>query len=341
MEFFANFNAWLEALLATYILENAQDVATTLEPAVVTLGTLYVMLWGYRHLTGQIEEPLLDGLKRIFVVGAILAVALHLWLYDAVIVETFFRAPAALAQAIIDDDGTYDPVDAVDQIWLLGSDAASLLLQKGGLFAGAWTFTLAGAIVYIIIGLTVVYAIFLLSLARIALSLLLALGPLFISLLFFESTKRFFEGWAAQLAYYALIAILTVLAAALMTALVTTAANQAVAAGGAIEIAHAARVCLAAGLTFLVMRQVVVLAAGVAGGLGMSTFGVVSAALGWAMGRSLHSASQFNRGLFMDRETSRWDSLARKAGFHLGRGASAPLRAGMRGLTTRANVMRR
>ena len=36
-----------------------------LEPAVVTLATIYVMAWGYLHLMGKIDEPILTGLKRI------------------------------------------------------------------------------------------------------------------------------------------------------------------------------------------------------------------------------------------------------------------------------------
>ena len=78
--------------------------------------------------------------------------------------------------------------------------------------------------------------------------MLLALGPLFIALLLFSTTKRFFESWVAQLANYALITVLTVLVAALMMTLLRVAAEQAASVGGGIQIAHAVRVCMAAGL---------------------------------------------------------------------------------------------
>jgi type IV secretion system protein VirB6 len=165
------------------------------------------------------------------------------------------------------------------------------------------------------VGLTAIYTIFLLSLSRIALSVLLALGPLFIALLLFDTSKRFFEAWIAQLANYAFITILTVLVAALMLRVVTAAAQQALSVGGSIEIANAVRVCLAAGLTFLVMRQVMPMAAGLASGLALSTFGVVSAALAWGFGRAVRTAGQFTRGL-TDSETSRNDPWSRKAGYH-------------------------
>ena len=44
------------------------------------------------------------------------------------------------------------------------------------------------------------YTMFLLALSKIALSVLIALGPIFMALLLFETSKRFFESWIAQLA---------------------------------------------------------------------------------------------------------------------------------------------
>jgi type IV secretion system protein VirB6 len=272
---------------------------------------------------GQVEEPFLAGFKRLFMLAIILGAALHLWLYNSLIVDTVFMAPGALAAAVI---GAPDSVNIVDGILFAGDDAASLLIEKGGIFDGDFSYYLSGIAVYLIVGLTAIYTIFLLTLSRIALSVLLALGPLFIAALFFDSTKRFFESWIAQLANYAFITILTVLMAALMLTLVSTAAQQAADTGGGIEIAQAVRVCLAAGLTFLVMRQVMPMAAGLASGLALSTFGVMSAALAWGFGSAASSSGQFMRGLVSDRETTRWDSPSRKAGYYLKRGITAGIR---------------
>ncbi len=322
MGFFAEFNAWLNALLTGYITDNTWLIARSLEPAVVTLGILYVMVWGYLQLTGRIEEPFIAGVKRLMTLAVILGCAMSLWLYNPVIVDTFFNAPAQLAARVV---GAYDPVGIVDQILFAGSDVANLLLAKGSLLNSNFAFYLAGAAVYVVMVLTAIYTIFLLSLSRIALSVLLALGPLFIALLLFDTTKRFFEAWVAQLANYALITILTVLVAALMLRLVTVAATQALSTGGGIDIANAVRVCMAAGLTFLVMRQVMPMAAGLASGLALASFGVVSAALAWGFGRTVRSAGQFGRGL-SDSETSRHDSLSRKAGYYTRRAMGAPFR---------------
>jgi type IV secretion system protein VirB6 len=151
------------------------------------------------------------------------------------------------------------------------------------------------------------------------------LGPLFILLLLFDSSKRFFEAWLAQLSNYALITILTVLVAALMLDVVGSAAQAAASTGGGIQIAQAIRVCLAAGLTFLVMRQVMPMAAGLASGLALSSFGIVSTVVAWGLGRATRHTGHFARGL-LDRETSRWDPISRKAGYYTRQGVAAGFR---------------
>jgi type IV secretion system protein VirB6 len=317
MGFFAELSTWLNTILANYISTNTARVAQILEPAIVTLGVLYVMCWGFLHLTGRIEQHFLEGLKRIAVVALILGMSLKLWLYNDVIVDTFFNAPSQLAAAIV---GAYDSVTIIDAIIDAGDQTASLLLQKGGLFDGDISFYIAGFAVYALVYVTAVYTMFLLLLSRVALSILLALGPLFIALLFFESTKRFVEAWLAQMANYAFVAILAVLVAALMLTVLGTAAQQAVSTGGNITLSEAGRVCIAAGLTLLMLRQVMPMAAGLASGIALSSFGVVSGAMRGAVSAGTRAIRQFAQGAVMDQQTSRWDALSRKAGYALQRG---------------------
>jgi len=316
MGFFAQFSAWLDALLVRYITDHMASIATALQPAIVTLGVIYVMVWGYLQLTGAIEEAFVTGLKKILALALILGGALQGWLYAEVIVDTFFRAPGELAGRII---GSHDSVTLVDEIINSGYDIAQSLLEKAHWYDWNISYILAGDAVYVVVGITAVYTIFLLSLSKIALSILLALGPLFIALLMFDTTKRFFEAWIAQLANYALIAILTALAAALMLSLLRSVADQAAASGDGVEIAEAVRVCMTAGLAFLVLRQVMPMAAGLASGIALGTFGAISRGMTWAFGgaarRISHNTAQFSRGLILDQETTRWDSLARKAGY--------------------------
>lgn len=276
MGFFATFWSWLNGQLATYIGGNTARLAAVLEPAMVTLATLYVMVWGYLHLTGQIEEPFVAGLKRIVTLAVVLGVGLHLWLYNAIIVDTFYDAPSQLAAAVI---GAGNPVGTIDAIWESGGTVADNLWIKGGLWNSGFGFWIAGAVVWCLVGLLCVYAMFLIALSSIALAVLLALGPLFIAMLFFEATKRFFSAWIAQLANYALITILTVMVSALLLQIVRSYAAQTAARGAAILTVDALNMMLIAVLVFLILRQVMPIAAGLAGGLALNSFGTLSRTL--------------------------------------------------------------
>ena len=290
MGFFQTFWSWLNATLTGYIGNNTARVALALEPVIITLSTIYLMGWGYLHLTGRTDETVAAGIKRIVVLAIVLGVALHLWLYNALIVDTFYVAPAQLAAAII---GSSDPVDTIDTIWQRGGSVAEQLWDKGGVFSGEFGFYLAGAIVWLLIGMLCVYAMFLISLSSIASAVLLAIGPLFVAMLLFDSTRRYFEAWIAQLATYALISILTVMVAALLLQIVESYAAQTAALGTAILTVDALDMMLISVLVFLLMRQIMPIAAGLAGGLALSSFSVVSRAMTWSSG---HGQSLIRQG---------------------------------------------
>jgi len=284
MGFFATFWTWLNGQLATYIGDNTARLAMILEPTVVTLATIYVMVWGYLQLTGQLQEPLVAGLKRIVLLAVVLGVALRLWLYNTVIVDTFYTAPAALAASLV---GAASPVGTIDAIWESGGTVADFLWNKGGVFGGDFGFYLAGVAVWLLMGLLCVYTMFLIALSSIASAVLLALGPLFVVMLLFNSTRRFFEAWIAQLATYAFITILTVLLGALLLQIVNSYAAQTAARGAAIVTVDALNMVLVAALVFLLMRQVMPLAAALGGGLSLSTLGLLGRPLSWGLRSSV------------------------------------------------------
>ena len=281
MGFFQTFWSWLNLQLATYIGDNTARVAAAVEPAVMTFATIYIVMWGYLHLTGGIDQPFAVGLKRIVTLVVVIAVGLRLWLYNAVIVDTFYRAPSELAAAVV---GVSDPVTLIDSIWDQGGAVAGFLWSKGGVLGGDFGFYVAGIAVWVLIGLLCVYTMFLIALSSIALAILLALGPLFIPTVLFERTRRLFDAWLAQLATYGYITILTVLVAALLLQFVHSYADQTAHRGPGIVTVDALNMVLASVLVFLLMRQVMPIAASLGGGVALSSFGAVSRALRWGMG---------------------------------------------------------
>ena len=295
MGFFAELQTWLDTELTKYIGTYSAKIAAALEPAAVTLAVLYVMTWGYLLATGKIEEPLITGVKRILTVAFVFGVGFKLWLYQDVIVDIFYNGPTQLASQAI---GAPTSADAVDKIFDAGSQVGEALLAKGGLFtSGNLIYILAGFLVFIVFGILCVYVFFLLSLAKVVLSVLLAIGPLFIFLLLFNSTRRYFEAWIGQMATYGFVALLTVMVVAVLMHVLQQAEQQAINAGAAIQAVEAIRVCLAGFLVILVLTQVGTIAHGLGHGFAVQTNSLVGRGVKWGLSKGWRSMEKMKKKL--------------------------------------------
>src|SRR5712671_2934136 len=146
---FQTFWTWLTARLSAYVSVHLAATAAAVEPAAVTVGVIYVMLWGYLHLRGQIHEPIMTAAVRLLTLVAVFGVGLRLWLYHSLIVDTFFTAPAQLAAQLV---GAPNPVTLIDTIWDRGGVAAGTLWDKGGLLSSDVGFYFAAVAIYVLVG---------------------------------------------------------------------------------------------------------------------------------------------------------------------------------------------
>jgi type IV secretion system protein VirB6 len=294
MGFFITLYNFVQTNVLNMVSTATSNLSASIGPAVVTFATLYVMIWGYLHLRGAIEEPIGEGAKRILMLAVILAVVLDLWEYNAVFIDFFINTPTALSGAIL---GGNTAMTIVDGIWAKGVGVATSLMTQGGFFNGNIGFYLAGFAVFIIVGFLCIWMTYLFVLSLIAVGMLLAVGPLFILGLLFDATKRFFEGWIAQLSNYALIIVLASIASKLMLNYLDAYATQANSLGAGVTITDSAQLCLACGFTLLIMKQVPHLAAGLASGVALSSYNTLSRAINWGTGGAHRSLYQMGRGV--------------------------------------------
>jgi type IV secretion system protein VirB6 len=313
------FFIWLNSQVNTFISVQVANVEGLLEPAVVTMATMYVMFWGWLHLTGNIQEPLIDGAKRIFTLAAILMFSIKIAANIGPILDIFVNSPQRLAAGILGAT----PMGSVDTIWTDGSSVGDALLAAGSIFEmSGISLIAAGVITYVVIGLTTVYVAFLLALSSVALAVLLALAPIFITFLLFDSTKRFFEAWIAQLANYSLVVILVSTVANLMLHAVMTPLQVAVSAGPAVTAAAALRMAVFSVFVLLILRQILPMSSGLASGVALATGNVVSG----LVRRGLGTSGRVGRGMWdaaTGSGTTRWDPISRKAGYWSARGVGA------------------
>ena len=287
---FAQFIGWLDQHLANYVTVQTARAASTLAPAAGAAGSLYVMGWGYLQLSGQISEPILDGVRRILTLAIVFGVALHLWLYNDVLVALLVDGPQQLAAAMV---GTSDTVAIVDRIWDRGGSCGDVLWQRGGLFSGDLGFYIAGLFVWLIVGVLCLYATFLIALTKIASAVLLAIGPVFVLATLFERTKPLFDAWLNQLIGYGLVALMVALLGNLVLEIVSSYADQTASLGSALATVDVLDLLLVVGVVFLLLRQVMPIAASLARTSSLSTHGMFSTTVSRAGAFAATAASGF------------------------------------------------
>jgi type IV secretion system protein VirB6 len=187
--------------------------------------TIYVAVMGYRLLLGQSQLRVSDFALNAVKLGVVIALSTQWETYQTVVYDLLFRGPQQLAGLIagaVDPDSTLMHGDvftglqtAFDDLSNFGAGYAShsppsASPMLGGAGFGALLLTSSASILLLsTLGVLLV--------AKIVLGLLLAVGPLFIALLLFESTRGVFEGWLrASLAFaFAPLAVTVLLGIAL------------------------------------------------------------------------------------------------------------------------------
>lgn len=294
--FFANFFSWLDLFQTSTINAQTLLVANAVTPAATAFATLYVTMWGWGIATGRIQQPLKESVRHMLIMMGVFGVGLKLSMYNELITDTFMNGPTQLAAAMSGGGAAASPAGLLDTLLLNGGSVAEGLMAQGGIMDGGFGFYLAAFVVYALIGGATAYVAFLLALSKMMLTVIISLGPLFIVMFFFEPTRSLFQGWVAQMANYAVVGLVGSALGMILLRLIQDFGSVALAAGNAVTIADTVYFCLAAAIALLVLKQAVNMAAGLAGGVGMATFGVISKAMGGAIGGARNTAYQGARG---------------------------------------------
>lgn len=259
LQVFGPAHQFIEAKLDVFLGERASAMTAQVAGPLRAALVLYVLLYGFAILRGAIGEPLIDFAVRSVKLSLIYVLATSS-AYSSFITEPLFHAlPAALAQGVGGD--APDVGAAFDQFLARAAFLAERIAAEASLTdVGLW---IVSAVVFLAGALTAAVGFGVASVAKVALALLIALGPAFIGCALFEATRRFFFGWLAQAVNYLVLFALMLAILQLVLSLVFDQWSQIEGAdpvaGGFVFIA----LCLLAGVFFL---QVPALASGIAGG---------------------------------------------------------------------------
>lgn len=252
--------AFIDQRLTVFLGERLSAMIAVVEGPLRIALVLYVVLYGFAILRGAITEPMRDFAVRSIKLAFLYALATTP-AYSSFVTEPLFTGlPNALTQAI-SGEATPSVGAAFDQFFAYAAWLGEDISRDASAFnPGPYV---VSAAVFIIGALAAALGFGVVLLAKLALALLVTLGPVFIACALFDVTRRFFFGWLSQAVNYLVLFALIIVIFQLVLSLVRdqwgTIQGGDPMMGGLIFIA----LCLLGAIFFL---QTPAIAAGIAGG---------------------------------------------------------------------------
>jgi len=207
------FTAFDQNVLNT-INTGSANMISLISPLAAAAFSIYVMLVMLSYWRGNNDQPIVDFFLRMAGWAIILTAGMNIGYYSEYVVPFFNGVGDDLAQALTGSTSSAVALDSLLNAYLsaiLNLWANIGVLDIGGMIeASALTFcTVMVGIPFLAIAAAYII------LAKFALGLLLALGPLFIVTALYPATRKFFEAWVAQCLNYAFLTALFAAAGAI------------------------------------------------------------------------------------------------------------------------------
>ncbi len=268
--------------LATYVSDVASNIIGAITPVTTSLLAIYVMLWGWAMMRGMISEPVMDGINRIVRLSLITGVALSVGRYNEYLSDFLWNTPDAMAGYIASGySDSASNTQYLDSLWSQIYDIGDAFWQKASILNGVFQ-SIGLMVISILIWASGVaataYAAYLLVLSKIALAILLGIGPMFVLLIMFEPTKRFFDTWIGQALNYVFLVMLTAASIKLMLAILQKYLVSVTSSGALADpsVSQAFPAIILSLISFLVMMQLPSIASALGGGTAIGTLGSVA-----------------------------------------------------------------
>lgn len=217
------FNSVDEGLQAVFST-GLQSFASLIAPVIGAFVSMYFVFVALNYIwSGTTSElPVMEWLKRMFYMALFTLFAFNIPYYNDVVVEPVgliggeiaeaFAATGSSTPQIIDQMGT-QIIATVDAIWENTPKVSFTNMNIVPMFKAIGTII----IVFLFGGIFMAVSFLFLMVAKIMVSMVLLLGPLYISFAFFPATREYFMKWVSQLLNYTLLYALFGIAFTLLT----------------------------------------------------------------------------------------------------------------------------
>jgi type IV secretion system protein VirB6 len=265
---------YINAVCDAYVGENTAAVARIVGPLLTAMLGLYVAMWGFASIRGLIKEPANEFINRVLKITVVLAIGFNMANYNTLITNTFIHGPDEFVAGLAQSPGTNGVISGLDAVLNDGLRLTARYWSKAGVLDGDFGMYLIAAAVIIMTIVVTAYAFFLMALSKVALTAVVAIGPVFFIGLLFEATAGFFNAWLRQLTNYFLVPVLVVIVNLLIMKLFSRATSGPAALTSSAEVAEVFPFLSMGLVCVLALASVLSIAASLAGGVSLSSFGM-------------------------------------------------------------------
>lgn len=266
--------------MVTYVNGMSATLIGAITPVITVALTLWFLVYAAGIATGRVEMPISDFLWKSFKIAGVIGIALSAGYYQAEISTLITKTPDSLASTLVAADKSNEgnaQANVIDNGASKGFAVASDAFNKAGIFKeGGISYAFFGLIITAATCVLVAVGGALLVSAKVALAILAGLGPLFIAMLLFDVTKRFFEAWVGQVLTYALLLVLVAATFDFLLALFTTLMANITFDSNSAAAANVGEAFILGLVTLLVLIQLPGIAASLAGGIALNMSGAVA-----------------------------------------------------------------
>ena len=193
--------AQFNAVLGTYVLGVVSALMTAIAPIALSAMTLWVALYGWAVLRNEVAETLPIFMWKVFKIGLVLAFALQSGFYISNVADTANALAMGVASTFlptaVDPATITTPYALLDKFNDDASTQVSDIMKEASMFR--LDLVLAGVVFSIGSVIFLCIALFVVTLSKLLLTFVVAVGPLFMLCLAWRPTARFFDSWLSML----------------------------------------------------------------------------------------------------------------------------------------------
>jgi type IV secretion system protein VirB6 len=198
---FAWVGSQFDAVLSTYVLGVVSALMAGIAPIALTAMTLWVTLYGWAVIRNEVAETVPTFLWKVFKIGLVLAFALQSGVYISTVADTANALAAGVSATFlppaVDPTTITSPYVLLDRFNDNASQLVLDLLREAGITRLDLLFAAVVCSIANVVFLCV--ALFIVTLAKLVLTFVIAVGPVFVLCLAWKPTARFFDSWLSML----------------------------------------------------------------------------------------------------------------------------------------------